>query len=78
MGQDGKGMNPRLRKLIGVIVFVFGSVLYFLFTISIALARLPGTELWRHLLFYLVITVIWVVWAGILIRWMLKPRPGEV
>ncbi|MBT3070775.1 DUF2842 domain-containing protein [Rhodomicrobium sp. Az07] len=70
-------MTPRLRKLIGVTVFVAGSLLYFLFTISIALARLPGTELWRHLLFYLVITLIWLVWAGILVKWMLKPRPGE-
>jgi len=71
-------MNPRLRKLIGVIIFVAGSLFYFLFTISIALARLPGTTIWTQLLFYLVITVIWVLWAGVLIKWMLKPRPGEV
>lgn len=54
-------------------IFVAGSVFYFLFTISIAIARLPGTSMATQLLFYLVITLIWVFFSAILIRWMQKP-----
>jgi hypothetical protein len=66
-------MNIRRKKLIGTVVFVSGSVFYFLFAISIAIARLPGTTMGTQLLFYLVITLIWVFFSAILIRWMQKP-----
>jgi hypothetical protein len=68
-------MNIRRKKLIGTVIFVSGSVFYFLFTISVALARLPGTSIGVQLLFYLVITLIWVFFSGILIRWMQRPSP---
>ncbi len=68
-----KIMNVRQRKLVGTVIFVAGSVFYFLFTISIAIARLPGTSMGTQLLFYLVITLIWVFFSGILIRWMQRP-----
>ena len=66
-------MNSRLKKLIGTLAFAVGSPCYFLFAISIALARLPGTPMATQLLFYLVTTLIWLLFAGLLIRWMLKP-----
>jgi hypothetical protein len=66
-------MNVRRKKLIGTVVFVAGSVFYFFFMITVAIARLPGTTMATQLLFYLVITLIWVFFAGLLIRWMQKP-----
>jgi Na+/phosphate symporter len=67
-------MNIRLRKLIGTLAFVTGTVAYFLFAISVAIARLPGTPLYAHLVFYLAATLIWLFFAGLLIRWMQAPR----
>ncbi|MGO9174360.1 MAG: DUF2842 domain-containing protein [Rhodomicrobium sp.] len=68
-------MNSRLKKLIGTMAFVAGSTCYFFFAITVAVARLPGTPMKVQLLFYLVTTLIWLVPAGILIRWMQKPPP---
>jgi hypothetical protein len=66
-------MDIRLKKLIGTAIFVSGSAFYFLFMISVAIARLPGTAMATQLLFYFVITVIWVFFSGLLIRWMQTP-----
>jgi hypothetical protein len=66
-------MTIRTRKLIGTMIFVLGSASYFFFIITVAIARLPGTTMGTQLLFYLVITLIWLFFAGILVRWMQKP-----
>ncbi len=66
-------MNIRLKKLIGTAAFVAGSIFYFFFAITVAIARLPGTSLGAQLLFYLVTTLIWFFFGALLIRWMLKP-----
>jgi hypothetical protein len=66
-------MNNSLKKLVGTTVFVAGTTAYFLFVISVAIARLPGTSMGAQLLFYLVSTLIWLFFAGILVRWMQKP-----
>jgi membrane protein implicated in regulation of membrane protease activity len=70
-------MNIRQKKLIGTIIFITGSAFYFLVAITIAIARLPGTSMGVQLLFYLVITLIWVFFSALLIRWMQKPIPGR-
>lgn len=66
-------MTIRTRKLIGTLLFVAFSITYFLFTISVALARLPGTAIGTQLLFYVVSIVPWFVMSAIIIRWMQKP-----
>jgi hypothetical protein len=66
-------MTVRTRKLIGTMIFVLGSASYFFFIITVAIARLPGTTMGTQLLFYLVTTLIWLFFAGILVRWMQKP-----
>jgi hypothetical protein len=71
-------MNIRQRKLIGTVIFVAGSVFYFLVAITIAIARLPGTPMSVQLLFYLVITLIWFFFSALLIRWMQKPDPKQL
>jgi hypothetical protein len=71
-------MNIRQRKLIGTVIFVAGSVSYFFVAITIAIARLPGTPIGVQLLFYLVVTLIWLFFAAILIRWMQKPDPKQM
>jgi hypothetical protein len=66
-------MDIRRKKLIGTVIFVAGSVFYFFFMITVAIARLPGTAMATQLLFYLIITLIWLFFAGLLIRWMQRP-----
>ncbi len=66
-------MNSRMKKLAGTAIFVFGSTCYFFFAITVAIARLPDTTMGTQLLFYLAITLIWLVLAAILVRWMQKP-----
>jgi hypothetical protein len=68
-------MKHRVKKLVGTMIFVLGSCAYFLFAVSVAIMRLPGTSMATQLLFYLVTTLIWLVFAGLLIRWM--ERPGS-
>ncbi len=70
-------MRIRQRKLVGTVIFVAGSVFYFFFAITVAIARLPGTPMWEQLLFYLVVTLIWLFFSGLLIRWMQKPDPKQ-
>ena len=77
-GKDtGKGlqnaMNGRMKKLAGTTIFVFGSAFYYFFVITVAIARLPDTAMSTQLLFYLAATLIWLVLAAILVRWMQKP-----
>ena len=70
-------MNIRQRKLVGTVIFVTGSVFYFFVAITIAIARLPGTPMYVQLLYYLVITLIWLFFSALLIRWMQKPDPEQ-
>ncbi len=67
-------MPNRMRKLIGTAIFVVVSLCYFFFAITVAAARLPGTTIGTQLLFYLITTLIWLIFAAILVRWMQKPK----
>jgi Na+/phosphate symporter len=70
-------MNTRLKKLVGTALFAIGTVCFYFFVITVAIARLPGTPASVHLLFYLIATLIWFLLAGLLIRWMQKPAPDR-
>ncbi len=66
-------MTIRTRKAIGTALFVAFSIFYFLFVISVALARLPGTSTGAQLLFYLVSILPWFAVSAVIVRWMQKP-----
>ena len=69
-------MPIRLRKFIGTIVLVVFVTVYALIVMSVAAARLPGTSHLVQALYYGVAGLIWVVPAGLLIKWMGRPdRP---
>jgi uncharacterized protein DUF2842 len=67
-------MPVRLRKLIGSIALVVYSIAYFWLAITIAIMRLPGLATGWHLLFYLAITLIWMVPSMAIIWWIQAPR----
>ena len=70
-------MNTRLKKLIGTTLFVIGTVCFYFFVITVAIARLPDSGIGAQLLFYLIATLTWFVLAGLLVRWMQKPASSR-
>ncbi len=67
-------MHPRLRKLIGTVLLVTFVCVYALVVMTVAAAKLPGTSGLVQLAFYAVAGLIWVLPAGLLVRWMVRPR----
>ena len=69
-------MPIRLRKFIGTIVLVVFLIAYLLIAMSVAATRLPGTSHLVQALYYIVAGLVWVLPAGLLIKWMGRPdRP---
>ncbi len=67
-------MPTRLRKLVGSDALVVFSILYFWVAMTIAIMRLPALATGWHLLFYLVVTLIWLIPSGAIIYWIQAPR----
>lgn len=67
-------MPESLRKLIGTVVLVVFVCLYALTAMTVAAAKLPGTSGLTQLIYYVVAGLIWIIPAGALIAWMVKPR----
>jgi hypothetical protein len=68
-------MNARIRKLIGAIALLAFIPAYAIVVVAVAVARLPGTSILTHTLFFAIAGLLWVIPAGLVIRWMLRPRP---
>jgi len=67
-------MPDRLRKLVGSIALVVFVCIYALTAMTVAAAKLPGTSRLTQLMYFAVAGLIWVIPAGALIAWMVKPR----
>jgi hypothetical protein len=50
---------------------------YALIAMTIGAAKLPATSLLVQTLYYAVAGLIWVVPAGLIIKWMQRPDPGD-
>lgn len=72
-------MRQRSRKLVGTIVLAIGVPIYVLFVMTVASVRMAEASTLTQTVFFLVTGLIWVLPAGILIRWMQRPDtgPGE-
>jgi hypothetical protein len=68
-------MSVKVRKLIGAMLLLVFIPVYALVTVTIAVARLPETSVLTHTLYFAVAGLLWVIPAGLIIRWMQKPRP---
>jgi hypothetical protein len=69
-------MSAKVRKFIGAVVLLLFIPAYAIVVVAVAVARLPGTSILTHTLFFAVAGLLWVIPAGLVIRWMLRPRPG--
>jgi len=68
-------MPPRMKKLIGGIALVIGVVLYALIVIIVGQVRLAEAGRGVQLAFFAFFGLIWIVPAGLLIRWMERVGP---
>ena len=65
-------MQQRARKFVGMIVLVAFVCVYALAAMSIAAAKLRDVSGLAQLLYFAAAGLLWVVPAGLLIRWMQK------
>lgn len=68
-------MPMRLRKFIGLLVFLAWILVYVLFAWGIALRILPHATGLVALLFYAVAGTAWIFPVRYLFRWMQRPDP---
>ena len=71
-------MPMRLRKLIGTIVLLIFIPFYCLIAAVVGSRVLIDTSGLTQGLYYVVAGLIWVLPAGLVVTWMVKPRPGEL
>jgi len=67
-------MTPRLKKLVGTLILVPFICLYALMAMVVATRILPDLPGYGQALFYVAAGLLWIVPAGLLIKWMSKPR----
>jgi hypothetical protein len=67
----------RLRKLIGTLLLTVFIPFYALAAMVIASAKLPGEPILYQTIAYAVLGLLWVLPAGLIVTWMVRPRQGE-
>jgi hypothetical protein len=70
-------MRMRTRKLIGTAVLLLFVIAWALFAMTIAQVRLPTLPGWGQGALIVFLGLIWIIPAGLLIRWMSRPDPAS-
>lgn len=66
-------MTRRSRKLIGTFVLLVFLPVYVWFAAAIGMGRITLAPAWIQFGYFLVAGLLWVLPAGILIKWMQRP-----
>jgi len=66
----------RIRKLIGTIVLLVFLGVYAWAAVIIGAGRITQAPHWAQLAYFVVAGLLWVIPAGVLIRWMQRPGPS--
>jgi hypothetical protein len=67
-------MSLRTRKLFGTALLLAFVVFWAFFSMSVAEARLATLSGWAGGLLVVFLGLVWVIPAGLIIRWMARPR----
>jgi Protein of unknown function (DUF2842) len=67
-------MALRIRKLIGTVMLLFFITFYALVVMVLTTAALPRTGKVAEFLLYMTAGLLWVPPAGLIVRWMLRPK----
>ena len=70
-------MPRTLRKLLGAALLILFVPFYALVAMTIGAAKLPGTSILVQTLYFAIAGLIWVIPAGMIIKWMQRPDPGD-
>ena len=66
-------MTVRTRKLVGTVALLVFLVVYTWVAAAIGSGRITLAPAWAQVAYFLVAGLLWVVPAGLLIRWMQRP-----
>ena len=66
-------MRTRTRKLIGTFVLLLFLAFYAWAAVEIGAGRITLASPWAQLAYFLAAGLLWVIPAGLLIRWMQRP-----
>ena len=66
-------IRRRTRKLIGTVVLLVFLVLYAWAAAAIGAGRITLATAWAQFAYFLVAGLLWVLPAGLLIKWMQRP-----
>jgi hypothetical protein len=66
-------MRQRQRKLVGTVALIALVIFWALFAMSLVYGRVGALPVYGQTLIYLVLGLVWVLPAGLLIRWMQRP-----
>ncbi|MCB1501271.1 MAG: DUF2842 domain-containing protein [Bauldia sp.] len=66
-------MRQRIRKLIGTVFLAVFVPFYALVAMTVAAAKLPGTSVLTQTLFFAIVGLAWVIPAGAVVYWMVRP-----
>lgn len=70
-------MSQNSRKLIGMIALVTLVVVYAFLAMLIGVSKLPGTSILIQTTYYVIAGFLWIIPAGLLIKWMQRPDEPE-
>ncbi|MEW5423140.1 DUF2842 domain-containing protein [Amorphus sp. 3PC139-8] len=66
-------MSQRVRKLIGTITMAIFVIVYALLAMLVGATMFAQAATWAQTIYYAIAGLIWVIPAGLLIRWMARP-----
>ena len=66
-------MSARNRKLVGTIVLVIFLGAYAWVAVEVGAGRISHAPHWAQFAYFLMAGLLWVIPAGVLIRWMQRP-----
>ena len=70
-------MPRTVRKLLGATFLVLFVPFYALVAMTVAAAKLPGTGTFTQTIYYAIAGLLWVIPAGLVIKWMQRPDRDE-
>ncbi len=70
-------MTIRTRKFIGTVLLVLFMVVYALIAMALGASQIVGGPYILQVIYFLLAGLVWIIPAGILIRWMARPDQTE-
>jgi hypothetical protein len=69
-------MTLRTRKFIGAIMLPIYLVIYSILAMAFGASQIVGESTFVQVIYFFAAGIIWVIPAGLLIRWMQRPDPS--